>query len=85
MTIELRELARVGGVTVAALVRSSVTGATRPGLFVHASKTPVAVLVHDNKTTAAYWVGGESIPLTEFDIQFPGKREAFERMTASAS
>ena len=79
MTIELDDIVRVGEVTVAALARRDVSGATGPAISVYGSKCPIAILARRDGRTMAFDITGAHIDPGEFDRRYPGHRAAFER------
>ena len=80
MTVELDDIVRIGEITVAALARREVSGAAGPAISAYGSKWPVAILVRRNGLTTAFETTGACIDLAEFDLRYPGRRAAFERL-----
>lgn len=81
MAVRLDRVVRVGGVAVAALAEGGVR-ALPFGHTVLGRKAPVAVLIREGGTTAAFDIGGAPMPLDRFDRRFPGQRALFEREAA---
>jgi hypothetical protein len=86
MSIGLDRFIYVGGVAVAALVKSSVhCGEYWRSLSAYCTKRPIAVLIRHDEVTMAFDIDGGRIELDAFERRYPGQRATFERQALTAS
>ncbi|NND48775.1 MAG: hypothetical protein HKN60_00820 [Rhizobiales bacterium] len=78
MTVELDQIVRVGQVSIAALVESSIHRGYVHSLSFYGAKHPVAVLIHREDQTTAFEIGGPPIALDELDRRYPGQCARFK-------
>lgn len=81
MTVELETGLRVGGRTVAALVRRSVRShGGRRGLSAWIDKRPVAILIVEGAGARAFDIQGNPLSLDEVERLCPGAAAAAGRL-----
>ncbi len=86
MSIGLDRVICVGGVAVAALVKSSVHCSEYwRSLSAYCAKRPIAVLIRHDGVTTAFDIDGGRIELDAFERLDPGQRTTFERQASAAS